>query len=345
MRSFILKVLCFVLLVLGAQVVLIGLGATAGPTLQRFIRARSNIPLGLGRKHVTLRFDELRGVTDLDILFIGSSHCLRTFDPRYFEDRGIQAFNLGTDMQTPLNTYYLLRRYLTQLNPQLVVLEVGWLALANNGVEGTLFITANHGPNWDTLRMALATHHPMAVNAQLARQFEKALGRTTEIRMNPNEVYTSGGFVERWDPNTNKLSSQRNWIVNNDQLRYLSRSLSLLREHDVKALLVWAPVTSEYRERAANLEDIRRRLVDFSDTHNVPFIDLNNRVPLDDRLDFFNSDHLNQRGVDKVMPVFASLLSDLHLLPKKRTPSSSREALDPGFLADRSWTSSHLARP
>ena len=306
------------LLLMGAHVVLICLGANASPALQKFIRKHSNVPVGLGRKHVALRFDELHGVSDIDILFIGSSHCLRTFDPRYFEDRGIHAFNLGTDNQTPLNTYYILRRYLTQLNPQLVVLEVAWGALTIKGVEGTVMITANHGPNWDTLRMALATRHPVAVNAQLARQFEKALGRTTEIRMNPNEVYVSGGFVERWDSNSDKARSKGNWLVNNEQFRYLSRILTLLREHDVKALLVWAPVTNAYRERAANLEDIRRRLVDFSDTHNVEFIDLNNRVPLDDHLDFFNSDHLNQRGVDKLMPVFTGLLSDLHLLPKER---------------------------
>jgi len=37
-------------------------------------------------------------------------------------------------------------------------------------------------------------------------------------------------------------------------------------------------------------------------------------VLLDDRLDFRDADHLNQRGVDKVMPVVAEILGDVHLL-------------------------------
>ncbi len=51
-----------------------------------------------------------------------------------------------------------------------------------------------------------------------------------------------------------------------------------------------------------------------SKAHEVPFIDLEQRVLLDDRLDFRDRDHLNQRGVDKVMPVVAEILSETHLL-------------------------------
>jgi hypothetical protein len=42
---------------------------------------------------------------------------------------------------------------------------------------------------------------------------------------------------------------------------------------------------------------------------------------LNDHLDFFDRDHLNQRGVDKVMPVLADVLSELHLLSNAPAPS------------------------
>ena len=101
------------------------------------------------------------------------------------------------------------------------------------------------------------------------------------------------------------------------QLKYLSRALTLLRERDVKALLVWAPVTSAHLDGVTNLEDVRSQMMQIAKAQDVPFVDLNHRVALDDRLDFFDADHLNQRGVDKVMPVFADVLSELHLLGKE----------------------------
>jgi hypothetical protein len=164
--------------------------------------------------------------------------------------------------------------------------------------------------------MALATHHPMVLNAQLSSYVEGALGRATAVQLSPRDTYTSGGFVESWATNEVERGRPRRHDVVMDptQLRYLARILTLLGEHNVKALLVWAPVTSAYRDAVENLEDIRGRLTEVSQAHGVPFVDLNGRVALNEALDFFDRDHLNQRGVDKVMPVFADVLSELQLL-------------------------------
>ncbi len=177
MRAFLVRVLAFATLLGVSHVALIGLATIASPTLKARLMRNSNVPMSVDRDHIALRFEELRSVRDIDVLFIGSSHSLRTFDPRYFERQGIRAFNLGTANQTPLNTYYLLRRYLPQLNPRVVVIEAYWETLAINGVEGTIFITGNRGPGWDTWGMALATRHPMALNAQISSQIEQVLGR------------------------------------------------------------------------------------------------------------------------------------------------------------------------
>ena len=98
------------------------------------------------------------------------------------------------------------------------------------------------------------------------------------------------------------------------QLRYLARTLTLLRDHKVETILVWAPVTRARRDISTILEDIRARMKDLSEAHEVPLVDLNRRVALDDHLDFMDDDHLNQRGVDKLMPVFIQVLRDYRLL-------------------------------
>ena len=74
-------------------------------------------PFRIAERSSRLRFNEVRLYENLDILFIGSSHAYRTFDPRFFNSMGLRTFNLGSTAQTPLNTYYLLKIYAKSLNP------------------------------------------------------------------------------------------------------------------------------------------------------------------------------------------------------------------------------------
>src|SRR5438477_3987320 len=64
---------------------------------------------GIG--HTLQRLREVESVGSVDILFIGSSHAYRGFDPRLFAETGLTSFNLGSKAQSPLNSYFLLKHY------------------------------------------------------------------------------------------------------------------------------------------------------------------------------------------------------------------------------------------
>ena len=70
------------------------------------------------------RLNEVKNVSDIDILFVGSSHAYRGFDTRIFGSNGMTAFNLGTSAQTPLQTKFLLERYLDEVAPKNVIFQV-----------------------------------------------------------------------------------------------------------------------------------------------------------------------------------------------------------------------------
>jgi hypothetical protein len=308
--SLVVRTSCFVLMLGVSHLALVALAATASPTLKKTIAKYSNVPLGYRRDHNVMGFDELERVRGLDIFFVGSSHSHRTFDPRYFERQGMRAFNVGTPNQTPINTYYLLQRYLPEVRPRLVVLEVWWEVLGIDAVEGTIAITVSRGPGWDTLKMAATTRHLMALNSQWSSLIERTFGTATPVQLNRGDVYTSRGYCEQWGSNSASgvaLTGQ-DMAVNEQQMKYLSRTLGLLRDHDVRTILVWAPVTTARRGMVTNLEVFRQRVTALSRAHNVPFVDLDGLVPLDDHLDFMDDHHLNQRGVDKLMPAFAQVL-------------------------------------
>ena len=77
-----------------------------------------------------LRFRELPAYNNVDVLFMGSSHTFRSFDPRLFSRHKLTSFNMGSRAQTPLNSYYLLRKHIAHLNPRLIIFETYYETLA-----------------------------------------------------------------------------------------------------------------------------------------------------------------------------------------------------------------------
>ena len=111
-------------------------------------------PLG-SYGHLNSRVKDIKNHSDVDVLFLGSSHAYRGFDPRIFKKHGITSFNLGSSSQTPIQTEILLNRYLNSLNPKLVVYEVYPGFLRNDGVESALDLIANDKIDFLTIKMSL----------------------------------------------------------------------------------------------------------------------------------------------------------------------------------------------
>ncbi|HET6226834.1 MAG TPA: hypothetical protein VFF27_11185, partial [Bacteroidia bacterium] len=59
-----------------------------------------------------LRFREAKQHIGVDLLFLGSSHASKGFDNRLFEKSYCKtSFNLGSGLQTPQNSFYILKQY------------------------------------------------------------------------------------------------------------------------------------------------------------------------------------------------------------------------------------------
>ena len=48
------------------------------------------------RGFLNSRIKDIRNYHNVDVLFLGSSHCYRTFDTRFYRSHGISCFNLGS---------------------------------------------------------------------------------------------------------------------------------------------------------------------------------------------------------------------------------------------------------
>ena len=250
--------------------------------------------------------------TDLDIVWVGSSHAYRTFDPRFFDRYGVRTFNLGSTAQTPLNTYYVLRDHLDRLRPRVVVFEMYWTTLEWDGTESALDLISNFDPTRNLARMAVATRDIRIVNAYLRRLFDVRDRPDPEPNLWEGDTYIGRGFVEkaadfeasrRWDLDSIRVSPR--------QLDYLDRTISLILDAGVDIVVIVQPLPPHALAAIGNRAEIDAALQDLASGRRVPYIDFNESMVLDSARHFFDAHHLNQAGLAEFLPVLLDRLVNL----------------------------------
>jgi hypothetical protein len=317
--TFVGKVVFFAALTAALYLLVVFAAANGGPGSQAAIRRYTNIPVGVAQRGGSslVRFQEYRLQRDLDILFVGSSHCYRSFDPRFYDARGLRTFNMGSTSQTPLNSYYLLRDEIGRLRPRLMVIELYWETLANDGLESFLDLNENLAMREELAAMALATRNPRAFNGLLARLLELDRPRVEEIelRLGRGDTYVEGGFVERAEELRKAMETERHPVkLQQRQLDYLSRLVELARDSGARVALVIQPVPLATRQAVTNLDEVMERLHRFAADRRVPLLDFNETMRLEPD-DFFDHHHLSRTGADKFNRLLLKSLADRGLLP------------------------------
>lgn len=258
------------------------------------------------------KFREFRPDSVYDVVFIGSSHAYRGYDPRIFTQHGWSAFNLGTSGQGPLNTYHIVRTHLNARNTRLLLIDVYEGAMERDGLESTADLTMNLVDDRAAVGMALALKDPRGVN-MLALRF---LTRDRPPFF-ADSTYRSGGYSERTDRVEGRLHYVRGrpLDLNGDQVRYFERTLEHCAKAGIPVVLVnhpypWQSDRAKHAAFNAVMGDIARR-------HRVPYIDFAYRHTLDDEDHFYDHNHLNQAGVERFNAALVPELEALGLLRRR----------------------------
>jgi hypothetical protein len=266
-----------------------------------------NVPTG-GYGHQWTRSREALTWGAVDVLFVGSSHAYRGFDPRIWSARGYRTFNLGSSGQTPLQSEVLLTRHLTHLDPKLVVLVLDPLSLGSDGVESALDILANAPVDAAAWRMAWHIGHLKVWNGLLynwAHRGVWGMPGFDEPVVRNQDTYVPGGYVEkRLRSNTWKGGKRaRTGPIRPEQLQALDRIIEMLHRRGTRTIVVETPVTLPFRESYPDHADLAARMA-----RRAPYYDLQHLVPLDDTMHFYDAHHLNQLGVQRMNMAFIDRL-------------------------------------
>lgn len=294
MKKFIKKIFLFLLLIiLLYPIVIFILGYF--PVFQHFT---PNFKYMIGSNgHMNTRIKEIQEIDSVDILFLGSSHAYRGFDPRNFKNK--KTFNLGSSSQTPLQTKILVERYLDKINPKLIIYEVYPDNFASDGVESSLDLIANDKNDLKSIKMALKINNLKTYNSLIYGIMADIFNLNkdyVEPLQRGEDSYIKGGYV------SHKLQyykfenyKKQEWVFRDYQIKAFEESLEMIKNKNIKVILVIAPITSNLYNSYTNNNYIDSTF----NSYNLEYYNFNNLMELNDSLDFYDADHLNQIGVNK----------------------------------------------
>lgn len=243
------------------------------------------------------RFKDADTVKNVDIMVMGSSHAYRGYDPRIFSDAGYRIFNLGSSAQTPLQTEYLLKRYLKQFSPKFVILDVYPSLFGSDGVESTSDLLSNSEIDDHLLELATSHEDIRIYNTLFYSLLINKLGlapKTSATLGSQKEgTYVKGGYVS-----SNKIfkpsrSIKRvNYNMSDKQIASFERTVNSVKRSNLPYIIIQAPIPQEVYKNVMNIEEVDAKLSKYG-----PYINANEYLSLPDTC-FYDNSHLNQRGVE-----------------------------------------------
>ena len=310
MKKFLLNLLKFIAFAIPFYVITICLWSWMMP---QFLAKNTRNKLA-SYGHLYSRAREAENIKNPDILFLGSSHAYRGFDTRVFAKYGIKAFNLGSSSQSPINTQVFLKQYLDKIQPKFVVYEVYAGTLCTDGVESSLDMLINGKIDKNAVDMSFKVHNLMTYNTLIYGYFRQIFNlnqNITEPEKQGDDFYVeNGGFVETTvaRENTSLDFEKSKWELNDKQIQALKENIEILQQRKIPFLLVQTPITKALYNSKTNNKEVDDLLSKLGKYKNFTG-DFN----FDDRKDFYDDNHMNQKAVVEFNEKFIEYLKTQNL--------------------------------
>ncbi len=270
-----------------------------------------------------------------DVVFIGSSHAGCTFYPKIFwEQHGFSSYVFTSSGQELYVSEYFLKETLKVQQPKVVVLEVIGAAM------GVAFrTTLNNEPSKTTSYSfsplsldKLYTLNNAFDQLPFVERFEPMFPFITfheswetmsftdfspinveQYRYNNGAMLFNARFGEFEQPSyitTEKLD------FHTKSKQSLYNIIEICSENDIELVLVSAPYAIEQ-----DTQKVINSVAEIANQNDVPFINYNRlyeQTGIDFSTDFFDADHLNVAGMEKISTHFGEYLSQNYDLPDRR---------------------------
>lgn len=258
-----------------------------------------------------------------DVLFFGSSHMYCSVDPAIFKEKtGLDSYVFATQLQPLWITYHYMIEALKIQNPRLMIVEVNMAG--KYGQEEYLDEATNHTAidpipmSLNKMRMIFASapygqRRYYIFNIMKYHDRWEALEEVDYVRgygssTDPEKGYVRLNTIDEdivWEDVEEITESAE---ISQKSIYYLNRIIDLSEETGIPLLLFKSPSNVTVQEKM-----YYNKVGELASERGVTYIDFNssyhyNKIGLDLKEDFYDQMHLNENGVKKFVPYFASLL-------------------------------------
>jgi hypothetical protein len=237
---------------------------------------------------------------NIDVLVLGASDAYRGYDPRFFDEQNIKIFNLGSSVQTPIQTEVLLSRYFKKLNPKLVIYNVQPTSFTNTGVEASGDLIYNDYFESSLWSLAIESKNFKVINTCILRSIQNLFDpnyQTSETQNN-DDVYIPGGYVMNTAANQyefgDKLNSRPLENKQNYQVQAFMRIIDTFKNANIPYILVETPKLGYINGFVDHTEITTNWFSLYGEIING-----NKIYPYKDSIDFYDCNHMTHEGVLK----------------------------------------------
>lgn len=277
---------------------------------------------------------------EVNTIFVGSSHCYRSFDPDLVDSTlGTHSFNLGTSQQLPDGSYWLVREAAENSDLDTVYLETyytGYNQEKSSNVPLACFLITDYmKPTslnryrylWEMGGLAsyadliFPARHAIAEPGELVSLWRGKLtggydlGNYEWVSYPGEEEYRGRGFVysygvSPWEFNT-ILDVKADAPLSDFGMEYLTRTTQFCREKGIRVVLVTAPLPSAYMADTENYQAYVDAMRAFAQQNGTEYWDFSlisdtSLLPLG-KEDFSDMHHLNGQGAEKFTAAFCEV--------------------------------------
>ena len=267
----------------------------------------------------------------IDVLFLGSSHGSAAFSPQtIYDDSGIRSYNLGSEQQNLLVSYYWLKEALRYQKPQAVVVELYMLYDFNpkeplNTAESFTRMAID-AMNWSEVKLNAIKDICKYDNSQSINSYIFKNERFHTRWMNLNEtdfefmslenhyelkgfapLSGRGGVNPEYEPYTD-YDNEEYTQMNSLMADCLEHIVNLCQEEGIQVILVKTPTKAWSTSKHNSVEK-------FAEEKSVDFIDFNINEYYEAskfkwKKDMSDDWHCNVWGAEKLSKYIGNLISD-----------------------------------
>ena len=289
------------------------------------------------QSYTRLMMHEFYDQENIDVLFVGSSHCYAALDPAITDEIfGANTFNAGSSLQAQDASYTLIREAVDRYHPRQIYLEMYYLMMSNDEYKereqltGTYIISDYMKPSLNKANFLLHASSPKYyINSFIpARRNWEGLLHPEEIReilskkqsdayrqFQPFGGYQGKGFVSNQGsiPNgilldTAGFDSIHVDKASADWTKTIREIIDFCEKRGVKLTLFSAPMTLFQTAGVGNYDEYIELIRSMTAGTNVEYVDFNLcREEYFDQIPdhFSDAGHLNETGAEAFSRVFS----------------------------------------